>query len=227
MFLLFYKGILQDLLVKVQTNQIRISSRAFKSLNQLHDKATLAASKAQPFLNASDPDYYRLGFVARHAWHFSREFRNLDTSLSRLIPQGKFQGNFEFAMKTMDQCISDLIGDQRSGARPCNITEKCWKFIRSENTTGYMTTHQALYFMVGEVKGNFFSIFNTLSNKELTCPLANYGRFTHVDLSTDLAQICALPAPGIAQIIIHAIYKNLQFFWCVSRGEGYFWKELF
>ncbi|KAL9954060.1 hypothetical protein ACROYT_G041551 [Oculina patagonica] len=144
-------GILQDLLIKVQTNQIQMFSETFRSLNQLHNKATLVASQAQPFLNASDPDYYRLGFVARHAWHFTREFRNLDTSLSRLIPQES--GNFVSAMMTMDQCISDLIGDQRTGAAPCRITDKCWKFIRSENTTGYMTTHQALYFMVGEVKG--------------------------------------------------------------------------
>ncbi len=153
---LFSKGILQDLLIKVQTNQIQMFSETFRSLNQLHNKATLVASQAQPFLNASDPDYYRLGFVARHAWHFTREFRNLDTSLSRLIPQES--GNFVSAMMTMDQCISDLIGDQRTGAAPCKITDKCWKFIRSENTTGYMTTHQALYFMVGEVKGNLFLI---------------------------------------------------------------------
>lgn len=161
--LLFYKGILQDLLVKVQTNQIRISSEVFQSLNQLHNKATLVASKAQPFLNASDPDYYRLGFVARHAWHFTREFRNLDTSLSRLTPQGS--ENFVSAMTTMDQCISDLIGDQRTGAGPCNITDKCWQFIRSENTTGYMTTHQALYFMVGEVKGNLFPFLRAVKQR--------------------------------------------------------------
>lgn len=140
--------------MKVQTNQIRISNKAFQSLNQLHHKAALVASKAQPFLNVSDPDYYRLGFVARHAWHFTREFRNLDTSLSRLFPQES--RDLVSDMKTMDQCISDLIGDQRSGARTCNITDKCWEFIRSENTTGYMTTHQALYLMVGEVKGNMF-----------------------------------------------------------------------
>ena len=53
----------------------------------------------------------------------------------------------------MDQCISDLIGDPRTGAKPCNITDECWRFIGRNNTQGYMTTHQALYLMVGEVKG--------------------------------------------------------------------------
>ena len=51
----------------------------------------------------------------------------------------------------MDQCISDLIGDPRTGAKPCNITDECWRFIGRNNTQGYMTTHQALYLMVGEV----------------------------------------------------------------------------
>lgn len=97
---LFYKGILQDFLLEVRTNQIRISSRVLLLLNQLHDKAALVASKAQPFLNASDPDYYRLGFVARHAWPFKREFRNLDTSLSRIYFQGS--GNVESDMRTME-----------------------------------------------------------------------------------------------------------------------------
>lgn len=156
-----------------------MSSEIVQLLTQLHDKATIVARKVQPFLKASDPDYYRLGFVARHAWHFKREFRNLDTSLSRVISLRR-NGNLEFNMQTMDQCISDLIGDQRSGARPCSITENCWKFIRSKNTTGYMTTHQALYFMVGEVKGNLYSVFircliiiliSTLSGQSLTTGL--------------------------------------------------------
>ena len=58
-----------------------------------------------------------------------------------------------FAGKAMDQCILDLIGDPRTGAKPCNITDECWRFIGRNNTQGYMTTHQALYLMVGEVKG--------------------------------------------------------------------------
>ena len=53
----------------------------------------------------------------------------------------------------MDQCISDLIGDPRTGAKPCNIKDECWRFIGRNNTQGYMTTHQALYLMVGEVQG--------------------------------------------------------------------------
>ena len=53
----------------------------------------------------------------------------------------------------MDQCISDLIGDPRNGAKRCNITDECWRLIGRNNTQGYMTTHQALYLMVGEVKG--------------------------------------------------------------------------
>ena len=53
----------------------------------------------------------------------------------------------------MGQCISDLIGDPRTSAKPCNITDECLRFIGRNNTQGYMTTHQALYLMVGEVKG--------------------------------------------------------------------------
>ena len=77
-------------------------------LTDLHIKLTLAAKKAQPFLNATDPDYYRLGFVARHFWLFKTDFRSLVTSLF----QGThFRQEARFAGKAMDQCISDLIGD--------------------------------------------------------------------------------------------------------------------
>ena len=150
----FCAGILEDLVTKARANRVQTSNEILQLIAKLHTKAALAATKAQPFLNASDPDYYRLGFVARHAWHFKREFRSLNTSLSQGIPRPHENQKPDFDMKTSDQCISDLIGDQRSGAKPCNITDKCWKFVRRKNTLGYMTTHQALYFMVGELKGN-------------------------------------------------------------------------
>ena len=143
-------GILQDLLTKERSNRIQIPHDVLNLLTGLHKRATLIAKKAQPFLNASDPDYYRLGFVARHAWLFKRDFRSLDTSLS----QGThFRQEARFAGKAMDQCISDLIGDPRTGAKPWNITDEFFRFIARNNTQGYMTTHQALYLMVGEVKG--------------------------------------------------------------------------
>ena len=146
-------GILQDLLTKAKSNRIQIPHEVLNLLTELHKKATLTAKKAQPFLNASDPDYYRLGFVARHAWLFKRDFTRLDTGLS----QGThFRQEARFAGKAMDQCISDLIGDPRTGAKPCNITDECWRFIGRNNTQGYMTTHQALYLMVGEVKGELY-----------------------------------------------------------------------
>ena len=123
-------------------------------LNDLNTKSTLAAKKAQPFLNAPDSDYYRLGFVKRHASLFKRDFINLDTSLS----QGThFRQEVRFAGKAMDQCISDLIGDPRTGAKPCNITDECLRFIARNNTQGYMTTHHALFPMVGEVKGEYIT----------------------------------------------------------------------
>ena len=143
--------ILQDLLTKARSNRIQIPYDVLNLLTELHKKATLTAKKAQPFLNASDPDYYRLSFVARHAWLFKRDFRCLDTSLS----QGThFRQEARFAGKAMDQCISDLIGDPRTGAKPCNITNECWRFIGRNSTQGYMTTHQVLNLMVGEVKGS-------------------------------------------------------------------------
>jgi len=57
------------------TNQSKKQSNSNWLLNlltDLHIKSTLATKKAQPFLNATEPDYYRLGFVARHAWLFKR-----------------------------------------------------------------------------------------------------------------------------------------------------------
>ena len=111
-------GILQDLLTKARSNWIQIPHDLLILLNELHKKATLTAKTAQPFLNATDPDYYRLGFVARHAWLFNRDFRSLDTSLSQ---DTHFRQEARFAGKAMDQCISHLIGDPRTGVRPCNI----------------------------------------------------------------------------------------------------------
>ena len=119
-------GILQDLLTKARSNWIQIPHDVLNLLTQLHKKATLTAKKAQPFLNTSDPDYYRLGFVARHAWLFKRDLRSQDTSQS----QGTHFGQgARFAGKLTDQCISDLIGDPRTGAKPCNITDKCLRFV--------------------------------------------------------------------------------------------------
>ena len=170
LLILSHIGILQDLLTKARSNRIQIPYDVLNLLTELHKKATLTAKKAQPFLNATDPDYYRLGFVARHAWLFKRNFRSLDISLS----QGThFRQDARFAGRAMDQCISDLIGDPRTGAEPCNITDECWRFIGRNNTQGYMTTHQALYLMVGEVKGElhylkrlkFFCVHSFISNK--------------------------------------------------------------
>ena len=170
-----HTGIFQDLLTKARYHRIQIPHDVFNLLTELHKKATLAAKKAQPFLNAADSDYYRLGFVARHAWLFKRDLRSLDTSLS----QGThFRQEARFAGRTIDQCISDLLGDPRTGAKPCNITDECWRFIDRNNTQGYMTTHQALYLMFGEVKGElhylkrrdsyFFAYIFFISNQNTT-----------------------------------------------------------
>jgi len=145
-------GILQDLLSEARRKRIKISSDVLQILIQLHAKAYVAARKAQPYLKASDPDYYRRdGFLARQAWPFKREFRSLDTSFYQSIPQENQKQGPD--AKTSNECISDLIGDHRTGASPCNVTDKCWRFVLRKNTMGYMTTHQALYLMILEVKG--------------------------------------------------------------------------
>ena len=109
----------------VEISKMQIYQGIVKVLSILHFRFVFM------FLNASDPDYYRLGFVAKHAWLFKRDFRSLDSSLSQDTNSSQ---EARFAGKAMDQCISDLIGDPRTGAKPCNITDECWRFLLVEIT---------------------------------------------------------------------------------------------
>jgi len=120
-------GILQDLLSEARRKRIKISSDVLQILIQLHAKAYVAARKAQPYLKASDPDYYRRdGFLARQAWPFKR---CLPINKKRLLTsQMKRKGTVESIFETLCANVykevtwKEVVLDRQQ--RSCDVSEK-------------------------------------------------------------------------------------------------------
>ena len=102
--------------------------------------------------------------VIKEKWTYMLPHSSYDPNL--VLPVEISESNYEesdptaFNEHNSDVCMSNLMGTQEEGEKkPCVITDNCWTMMTRRKVGGYIITHQALYFMLADVRGNRIDMF--------------------------------------------------------------------
>ena len=153
----FPSGALLSVINDARDGKLRVNKENLERVKRLYHKASLIAEDALPFLQQSSPEYFKKFRKQVSApWPYFKPFQKLQKRQNIERSKSK-KDNINFDEDTSDYCLSELTGTAAdSNSRPCQISDSCWNLIVAEGTEGYTLTHQALFFIVGEIQGELY-----------------------------------------------------------------------
>ena len=157
----YFQGILSSLIhQKDNKTSLRLGSAVYIQVNDLMDRAAHCSSNAQITLRESSPQYYNLvGHAVSQPWRTVRRHNSINPNLVTGFNQGQLSDDI---LWKYESCLARLLGSPVHGGKPCVITAECWGLMTRPGETGYVLTHQALYFMLGEQRGKYCSCLQSL-----------------------------------------------------------------
>ncbi|KAK2567295.1 UPF0764 protein C16orf89-like protein [Acropora cervicornis] len=112
------------------------------------DRAAHCSSNAQITLRESSPQYYNLvGLAVSQPWRTVRRHNTINPKLVTGFNEEQLSDDI---LWKYESCLARLLGSPVHGGKPCVITAECWGLMTRPGEIGYVLTHQALYFMLGE-----------------------------------------------------------------------------
>ncbi|XP_071180853.1 UPF0764 protein C16orf89 homolog [Mytilus edulis] len=127
-----------------------------KLLKSLTKQLDETCEKALPYIEQSDPDYYkRFEQTISKPYILPYTSTKFDSSVLSSIRTGT---NSSYVEEEGDACYARIMGtfeEPKSGLKTtrCNITNSCYNMMTSQGTSKYAITHQLLFFMVIEHVG--------------------------------------------------------------------------
>ena len=162
-------GALLSVINDVKNDQLNAGDSVLSQVKGLHNKASLIAQDAMPFLQQSSPEYFqKFKKQVSYPWSNFKPFTNkkLSAEQYRNKPQNR-RNLIDFSEETSDRCMTELTGTAKGLAfgQPCHISDECWDLMLpvSEGAQGYALTHLALFFQLGEIQGKDNSVENGLT----------------------------------------------------------------
>lgn len=166
-FFMPFTGAFLIIINDVKDGQLNVEDSVLKQVKGLHNKASIIAQDALPFLQESSPEYFKkFKKQVSYPWSNFKPFTNKKLSKRQYHPENR-RNVINFDESTSDQCMTELTGTGSEGAQPCHVSDKCWGMISAEGAQGYTLTHQALFFQLGETQGRFEIPFLFLSKAEV------------------------------------------------------------
>ena len=169
-----FTGALLSVINDVKDDQLSLEDNVLKQVKGLHNKASLIAQAAMPFLQQSSPEYFqKFKKQVAYPWSNFKPFTNKKLSAIQYNnnePQ-KRRNLINFNEETSDRCMTELTGTAKAFGQPCHISDECWDLMLpvSEEAQGYALTHQALFFQLGETQGKDNSAENGLVRVKNIC----------------------------------------------------------
>lgn len=118
-----------------------------KNLTSLDERLGTTCDSALPYVEATDPAYYN-----RFIKTINKPYITPYTStLFEEKDDVEVGTNTRYDEELGDVCFSRLMGTYLENDKPlpvCNTTFDCWDYMTTENTAGYVITHQLLYFII-------------------------------------------------------------------------------
>lgn len=160
------QGILSSLIhQKDNKTSLRLGSAVYIQVNDLLDRAANCSSNAQITLRESSPQYYNLvGLAVSQPWRTVRRHNTINPNLVTGFNEEQLSDDI---LWKYESCLARLLGSPVHGGKPCVITAECWGLMTRPGEIGYVLTHQALYFMLGEQRGCFKALPNEVTIPKL------------------------------------------------------------
>lgn len=126
----------------------------FKTLADLHSEIVNVAERGFNHIKSSDSDYFhKFKHLIDAKWFAMMPYHSVDKSLFHKVT---LHDDDSFDEQSSDQCMTDLLGSQLEGVQQkCTITDKCWNMMTKKGSDGYFLTHQGLFLLLAENRGEF------------------------------------------------------------------------
>ena len=132
----------------------------YKQVARLLKRASHISVDALTTLQDSSPWYYNLvGYAVSQPWHTVRRHNTINPNLVTRFRMGQLSNDI---LQRYESCLARLLGSPLYGGKPCDVTSECWNLMIRPGEVGYMLTHQALYFMLGEQRGESILLIHRL-----------------------------------------------------------------
>ena len=138
---------------EIRTGDITTDLDTLFKLGQLESSFAAIVNKTLPYIKSTAKEYYDIvGFVLSQPWTIIKPRRDLNFEL--YVPVSTSRAINEIG-NPHQECLAALHGSARNGHKSCLITDKCWNAMTRKGEVGYTLTHQALFFMLGEIQGQY------------------------------------------------------------------------
>ena len=131
----------------------------FQRISTLHAKIVQIGDRGFNKLKSSDSAYFhKFEHLIDGKWFSIMPYHNVDLSMVHKV---LIQDDESFDETSSDRCMTDLIGSQQSGIQmQCKVTDNCWELMTKKGVDKYYLTHQGLFMILAENRGNtsFYSI---------------------------------------------------------------------
>ena len=142
---------MEKILEENQVGVITTDKETLTAIEHLGSSLSAIANKTVPYIKSSANEYYQtIGYVISRPWREIKPFRDIDFNL--YVPVSKHRAIHEIG-NPHQECLAALHGSARNGHEACRITDTCWSAMTRTGEAGYTLTHQALFFMLGEMQG--------------------------------------------------------------------------
>lgn len=151
LFSCYSKGNLFDLIRQKRTTKALLESGMYEQVTTLQDRVSRTGLKSLTVLQRSNPQYYNLvGFTVSKPWLVVKPYKRIDQHLISAVDKRELSDDI---LHVYEPCLAKLLGSPGYGDKPCDVSQECWKAMVRPGEIGYVLTHQALYFMFGEQRG--------------------------------------------------------------------------
>ncbi|XP_069134715.1 UPF0764 protein C16orf89 homolog [Argopecten irradians] len=142
-------------------------------LTSLSVKLGTTCERALPYVEQTDPAYYeRFLHTIDAPYRLPYRVTTFSDDEVEAVTIGK---DSLYDEDKGDACYARLLGTYEAGGsriEKCNVTTKCIEMMTSEGTSGYVTTHQLLYFIIMETVNCRGKVEELIGDKEV----ANHQR---------------------------------------------------
>ena len=125
----------------------------FNRLVDIHSSIVKIAERGFLKLESMDSSYFhKFKHLIDGKWFSIMPYHSVDLSLVHKVT---LHDDDSFDESASDNCMTGLIGSQSDGVKePCQISDECWDLMTKKGADSYYLTHQGLFLLLAENRGN-------------------------------------------------------------------------
>jgi len=159
------EGMLHNLIREHKPN-FKDDIKLLSEVRLLYSRIRNIGFKAYQEMETVNSQYFNtFYYLVKTPWYYKSKSRVIDYDVINTSPATLDE---ELTEEFSDSCVSKLISTKvnadNSTSSQCIVTNECWSVMTKQGTNGYYLTHQALYFILADLKGCSSSLEVRLSD---------------------------------------------------------------